>query len=50
MINAQENNTLIFVMNDGREISKVWKLPSRSKSWTEEMREKARQRYLEGSK
>lgn len=50
VINAQENNTLIFVMNDGREISKVWKLPSRSKSWTEEMREKARQRYLEGSK
>ncbi len=37
---------LIFILTDGKEIEKVWQHTSRSKSWTPEMREKARQRAL----
>ena len=34
---------LNFVFKDGTEITKTWDYPSRSESWTEEMRQKARE-------
>ena len=34
---------LNFVFKDGTEITKTWDYPSRSESWTEEMKEKARE-------
>ncbi len=41
-------NRLRLVMNDGTEKEIVWKDRSRSESWTEEMREAARQKSFEG--
>ncbi|MFQ7752387.1 MAG: recombinase family protein [Acutalibacteraceae bacterium] len=41
------HHQLVFVLTDGREIPVSWQNPSRSLSWTPEMREKARQRRLE---
>ena len=35
--------TLNFVFKDGKEIKKTWDYPSRSESWTEEMRQTARE-------
>ena len=49
-IRAEQNNTVIFSLNDGSEIRKQWKDRSRSESWTDEMKEAARQKALERSK
>ena len=43
-------NKLIFRMKDGWEIERTWKDRSRSKSWTPEMKEAARQKELERRK
>jgi hypothetical protein len=42
-----EDHRLVFVMKDGRKVETVWEPRSRRESWTEEMREAARQRRLE---
>jgi hypothetical protein len=42
-----EDHRLVFVMKDGRETETTWEPRSRRESWTEEMREVARQRRLE---
>ena len=39
-------NTVTIITKSGEEITKTWKNPSRSESWTPEMREKARQRSM----
>ena len=36
-------NHVVFVFNDGHEVERVWQDRSRSESWTDEMREKARE-------
>ena len=43
-------NRLIYVLTDGREVPVTWENPSRSQSWTPEMREQVRQRRLEQEK
>ncbi len=45
-----ENNTLVFRFKDGIEVSEQWKDRSRAESWTDEMRDAARQRVLERRK
>lgn len=40
------NNELKFIFTDGSEITKAWEQPSRKDSWTDEMKEKARQQTL----
>ena len=49
-IRAEQNNTVIFSLDDGSEVKKQWKDRSRSESWTDEMKEAARQKALERSK
>lgn len=39
-------NHLIYILNDGTSVKKVWKDHSRRDSWTPEMKEKARQQAL----
>ena len=39
-------NTVTIITKSGEEITKTWENPSRSESWTPEMREKARQRSM----
>lgn len=46
-ITVPEPNHLHFILKDGRTVERVWKDRSRAESWTEEMREAARQRNLE---
>ena len=41
-----KHEQLRFVLQDGREIEVEWKNPSRRESWTEEKRQKARERTL----
>ncbi len=50
-IQVPNDNTLIFILNNGQAIQKQWEYKSRSESWSEEARQKARERqlkYLEG--
>lgn len=49
-IRAEKDNTLVFCFKDGSEIVKRWINRSRAESWTEEMKESARQKALERSK
>lgn len=49
-IRVCNENTLIFCFKDGSEITRIWKDRSRSQSWTDEMKEAARQKTLERSK
>ena len=49
-IRAEKDNTLVFCFKDGSEIVKRWINRSRAESWTEEMKEAARQKALERSK
>lgn len=42
----QLNNTVTIITKSGEEITRTWENPSRSESWTPEMREKARQRSI----
>lgn len=46
-IRIPEANRLVFVFGDGSTVEKVWHDRSRSESWTEEMRQAARERTLE---
>ena len=43
---VKDNHELVFVMNDGTEISKTWEHVSRRESWTQEMKDIARAKYL----
>ena len=45
-IRAKKDNTLVFCFKNGEQTVKRWKDRSRSESWTEEMKEKARQQAL----
>lgn len=38
-----EQNKIIIILNDGSKIEKTWQYKSRSESWTDEMRQKARE-------
>lgn len=44
------NNTLLFNLNDGSSVTKTWNDISRKDSWTDEMKEVARQRSLKQRK
>ncbi len=44
------NNKLIFNFKDGASTERIWQDRSRSESWTDEMKEAARQKYLARSK
>lgn len=41
---VSENNKLIFTFRDGHSVEKTWENRPRSESWTEEMKQKARDR------
>lgn len=45
-----EPGKLAFIFEDGHEIATEWQNPSRRHSWTDEMREEARQRQIERNK
>ena len=45
-IQAENGNTLLFCFKDGSQTVKRWKDRSRAESWTDEMKEKARQKAL----
>ena len=45
-IRAEKDNTLIFCFKNGERTVKRWQDRSRAESWTEEMKEKARQQAL----
>lgn len=47
VIRADPGNTLVFTLADGSETVKRWQNRSRSESWTDEMREKARRKTIE---
>lgn len=49
-IMVPEPGKLVFVFEDGHEIGVGWENKSRRHSWTDEMREKARQRQIERNK
>ena len=45
-IRAENGNSLVFCFKDGTQAVKRWKDRSRAESWTDEMKEKARQKAL----
>ena len=45
-IRAEKDNTLVFCFKNGEQTVKRWQDRSRAESWTEEMKEKARQQAL----
>ena len=45
-IQAEKDNTLVFCFKDGSQTVKRWKDRSRAESWTDEMKERARQQSL----
>ena len=49
-IRVCDNNRLIFVLDDGTEIERIWQDRSRRESWTPEMKEAARRKSLERSR
>ncbi len=49
-VRVENNNTLIFVFKNGEETVRRWIDRSRAESWTDEMKEKARQKTLERRK
>lgn len=49
-IRAEKDNTLVFCFKDGTESVKRWQDRSRAESWTEDMKQAARQKALERSK
>lgn len=46
-IQVPEPNILVFVFYDGKTLKKEWKYKSRSESWSEEARQKARKKSIE---
>ncbi len=49
-VRAEKDNTLVFCFKDGTETVKRWQDRSRAESWTEDMKNAARQKALERSK
>ena len=49
-IRVCDNNRLVFVLDDGTEIERIWQDRSRRESWTPEMKETARRKSLERSR
>lgn len=49
-IDAFNDSRLVYFFKDGKTIEKTWTFPSRSESWTPEMKEKMRQKTLERNK
>lgn len=47
-IQVAGSNKLIFVFRDGHTTEKVWQDRSRSESWTEDMRQEAREKAKGG--
>ena len=47
---AESGNIIRIRMKDGSEITRHWADRSRAESWTDEMKEQARQKQLERSK
>lgn len=47
---AENGNVIRIRMKDGSEITRHWTDRSRAESWTDEMKEQARQKQLERSK
>ncbi len=45
-IEVPENGVLVFLFKDGRSVVRTWENRSRSESWTEDMRMRARERML----
>ena len=45
-IRAEKDNTMVFCFKDGTETVKQWQNRSRAESWTEDMKEAARQKAL----
>ncbi len=45
-IRIPTHNRLTFIFSDGRTVDTEWRNPSRSESWTEEMKQKAREKSL----
>ncbi len=45
-IQVPERNLLVFVFHDGNTVKKKWRYRSRSESWSEEAKKKARERSL----
>ncbi len=48
-IEAKDGNCLIFVFKDGRIVQTKWQDHSRSESWTDEMKQIAREKFLKRS-
>lgn len=46
-IQVPESNKLVFVFHDNTSVEQIWEDRSRKKSWTEEMRQAARERRLQ---
>lgn len=46
LIKALEDNTLVYIFQDGHSGETRWQNPSRRESWTEEMKQKAREKSL----
>lgn len=46
LIKALEDNTLVYIFRDGHSRETRWQNPSRRESWTEEMKQKAREKSL----
>lgn len=46
-IRVPENNRLLFIFHDGRKVEQTWQDKSRRDSWSDEMRQKARERQIE---
>ena len=46
LIKALEDNTLVYIFQDGHFGETRWQNPSRRESWTEEMKQKAREKSL----
>jgi DNA invertase Pin-like site-specific DNA recombinase len=42
-----ESNKLIYILTDGRQVTRIWQYPSPSERWTENLRQRARERELE---
>ena len=49
-IHVPEHNHLVYELTDGSEIDVFWQYPSRSLSWTDEMRQQARERTLNNAR
>ncbi|MDD2499171.1 MAG: recombinase family protein, partial [Desulfitobacteriaceae bacterium] len=45
-IAVQKSNWLIFIFADGQEVETLWQDRSRAESWTDEMKQVARERQL----